>query len=538
MSENNNENINENNNANTNVNFEGNMNNTINENNLNQELDNTQSQQFVNQSNFNASNVDTQNIQNHEMENLANQWQTQNQNFNQNLNQNTNQNRPELSHYYTPVNNYPPQEQNNNYYNTTNNEPNFTMHNPEGSNKKNSKNKKEKKEKTGFRASSLVAVGLCGILFGGAVTSAFTLNGMRESIVNEAVSKANENQSNYTVTTNSYSDEEASSKNANTDSNSAISRSEVIENVRPAVVNIQVAVTSQFGMTEEGAGTGFVFKEDNDKVYIVTNNHVVEGASQAAVYFEDIDTPINATLVGTDASNDTAIISVKKEDLNAAGITNVTTVVFGNSDDLKVGDSVIAIGNALGEGITSTGGMISSVNKEITIDGVTLNVIQTDAAINPGNSGGPLINEKGEVIGMNTAKIMGTYEGSVEGVGYSISSNKVVEVIDEIFNKAEGPFLGIQGRDVNSVLADAYSLPIDMGVYVVGVIEGGSAEAAGVEANDIITSFNGQTIPNMETLQELILNCKVGDKVDFKVLRNGEVVDLSATLQKRSETGF
>ncbi len=314
----------------------------------------------------------------------------------------------------------------------------------------------------------------------------------------------------------------------------------IVKKVKPSVVCITTVSTASqeysfFGSSEdiEGAGSGIIFEDDDEKVYIVTNAHVITGANSVGVAIGDSE-PVEAKLVGRDTASDLAVIYVKKADLEKVGVTEVTKAKFSDNAGLEVGDMVLAIGNALGEGNTSTFGMISALDKDISVEGKELNVIQTDAAINFGNSGGALVNLKGEVIGINTAKISKEY---AEGMGYSISTKIAMPIIEELINGEEKAFLGIKGRTLDEELAAQFNL-VPAGVFVYSVTDGGSAAKAGIKANDIITSFNGKTIFTMESLQEVIKGCKVGQSAEVKILRNGESMTINVTLEAYPDTAF
>lgn len=397
------------------------------------------------------------------------------------------------------------------------------------------KNKKSReKRKKGTSKATVAGVLVVGMGIG----SVFSLGVMRESIVNEAVSQATINESSQGKTTNN----QATTVNASSDksiknSGQTLDTSSVIEKVRPSVVSIGI-LSSYDSENLAGAGTGVAFETDSDKVYIATNNHVISGASGVRVWFDGSDEPVSAKLVGTDIDHDLAVISVSLSDLEAIGIDDVKTSNFGNSDDIKVGDSVIAIGNAMGEGISSTGGMISMKDKVITDNsGAELSVIQTDASINPGNSGGPLVDYNGDIIGINTAKLVQTFNTSVEGVGYAVPSNDVVDAIDDIMQRAEKAYLGIKGATIDSETAKMFSLP-EMGVYVSEVIEGGSAELAGIESGDIITSYNNKTVTDIETLQDLIKDTKISSTVPITVYRDGESMTIDTKMQQHEDSSF
>ena len=225
-------------------------------------------------------------------------------------------------------------------------------------------------------------------------------------------------------------------------------------------------------------------------------------------------------------------MTISWDDLRAAGIEEITVAEFGNSDEIEVGESVIAIGNAMGQGLSATDGIVSIKNQTISVDNNTLEVIQTSAAINSGNSGGALVNSKGQVIGINTAK----YNSSMaEGMGYAIPSNEVAAVAQDLLEDgtASTPYIGIIGTSITSGNASLYKLPV--GALVVEVTEGGPAQQAGLQAGDIITEFNGQTVMDMETLTEIVKGTEIGQTVSVHIIRNGETgMDLSLTIADKN----
>lgn len=317
------------------------------------------------------------------------------------------------------------------------------------------------------------------------------------------------------------------------------SAADAIDTVYNAVVSITTLTqgTANYGFYSvpyqaEGAGSGVIFAEDESRVFVATNQHVINGASNIAIAFDDAENTIPATIVGYDETSDLAVLSVDKAELESQGITNVTIAVFDDSDSIKLGESVIAIGNSLGEGKTTTGGMISAENKTVNVEGKQLNVIQTDAAINPGNSGGALVNYTGAVIGINTAKTFATSSGSTaEGVGYAIPASVAVPILNELKENGsiEKPYLGITGQDITSQLSDLYRLPV--GVLVTSVMEGSSAEQAGIQQGDVIVSYNDKTVLNMDNLVQYIEDSKVGDEVTLGIVRNGDTsVEVTTTL--------
>lgn len=324
------------------------------------------------------------------------------------------------------------------------------------------------------------------------------------------------------------------------------SAADAIASVYSAVVSITTLTqgTANYGLYSvpyqaQGAGSGIIFSEDDSLVYVATNEHVISGAQNIAIAFDDADETIPASVVGYDETTDLAVLSIEKADLEAQGITNVTIATFDDSGKVILGEPVIAIGNSLGEGKTTTGGMISAENKSVTVEGKELEVIQTDAAINPGNSGGALIDYSGAVIGINTAKTFTTISGSdAEGVGYAIPSSIAVPILKEIreTGSVEKPYLGITGQDITTQLSELYRLPV--GVLVTSVIDGGSAAEAGIQEGDVIVSYNDKTVMNMEALVTFVADSNVGDEIKIGIVRNGDTsVEVTAVLGNINEPG-
>ncbi len=312
---------------------------------------------------------------------------------------------------------------------------------------------------------------------------------------------------------------------------------EVIKKVKPSVVCITSVSQSQNIFNQvyetEGSGSGIMFYKDDTNVYIATNNHVISGASSVNISINDSDQLIPASLVGKESSSDLAVISVKISDITAAGINNIQLATFGDSDSLQVGESVIAIGNALGNGNTATAGIVSTVQKDVNIDGKKLSVIQTDAAINPGNSGGALVNSKGQVIGINTAKIALT---DVEGIGYSIASNVAKPIIEQLMNSTDTPSLGVYITTITEDVASQYNLP-QAGVLIQQVIEGGSAYNSGLKAGDIVTAYNGTPIFTSDQLISAVKESSVGGTATLTIIRDGQTKTITVKLTK-SNTAF
>jgi len=301
---------------------------------------------------------------------------------------------------------------------------------------------------------------------------------------------------------------------------------DVVKRTASSIVSINVSSTvtanNFFGrgaveFESTSAGSGVIFYEDATKIYILTNFHVVEGANSVTITIDDLrQAPAN--YVGHDKSEDLAIISVLKTELISAGINDYTIATFGDSDQLEVGETVVAIGNAIGEGKSATAGIVSALNKHITIDGVEYIAIQTDATINPGNSGGALVNTSSEVIGINTAKISGN---GVEGMGYSILSNSAKKVIDNIMThgSTQKPYLGFEGSNITEELLAANLFLPGLGIYVSRVYQGAGAAVAGLRSNDIIVGANGATVETFDELKAMLDTIGVGGTIVLDVYR-------------------
>ena len=284
-------------------------------------------------------------------------------------------------------------------------------------------------------------------------------------------------------------------------------------------------------------------EETDNELLIVTNNHVVEGADSLSVQFID-ESNCEASLKGTDASSDLAVIAVSLDSLSEETKKQIAIAELGDSDSLRIGEHAIAIGNALGYGQSLTVGYISALNREITgEDGITGTFIQTDAAINPGNSGGALLNSRGQVIGINSNKIGGS---TIEGMGFAIPISKAEPIIDSLKTQEsktkvaeeEQGVLGIYGISVTSDVASAYGLPV--GAYVEEIIEGTGAAQSKLVHGDIITGINGQSISGMEDLQNQLIYYSAGEEVTLTVQHpmegsEYEEREIKVTLSKRSD---
>jgi serine protease Do len=323
--------------------------------------------------------------------------------------------------------------------------------------------------------------------------------------------------------------------------------SEVAENVLPSIVAIDVTVaettSDMFGRVYEqdsqGSGSGIIVGQDSDNLYIATNNHVVSDAKTVSVTFND-ESVAAATVKGTDSDADLAVVTISLKDLSDDTLSNIKVATLGDSDNVKVGDQAIAIGNALGYGTSVTVGYISAKDREVASEDVTMKLLQTDAAINPGNSGGALVDASGAVIGINSAKYA---DEEVEGMGFAIPVSTAVPIINDIIqsesvSEDEQGYLGIRGKDVSSEYAEYYNIP--EGVYVGEVSEGSPAEEAGLKKGDIIVKFDGRDITTMTGLQEKLSQKKAGTKVKIVVKRSddGEYKEktLTVTLGKKSQS--
>ena len=331
---------------------------------------------------------------------------------------------------------------------------------------------------------------------------------------------------------------------------------EVAANVMPAMVSITNTSVQEvmdwfrggnFQYESKSLGTGVIMGNNDEELLIVTNNHVVDDANELTVSFIDEES-VEAVVKGKDESDDLAVVAVKLKDIPEETMNQIRIANVADSEDVRVGEQVVAIGNALGYGQSVTTGIISALGRTIRVsDGLGYNdytdLIQTDAAINQGNSGGALLNMKGEVIGINSVKAGAS---GVEGMGYAISTSKAIPIIRDLMNKKtrdlvaddQLPYLGIVGQDVTSNVAQVYGIP--EGIYVTEVSENGPASEAGITAGMIITGFDGEKIENMTELQELLPYYAGGEtvKVTMSVQNEeGEYVeeDFSVTLGLRSD---
>lgn len=416
-------------------------------------------------------------------------------------------------------------ENNNEMENETNTYQPLTPSGSHNNNKKNPKNSKKLAKKIG-------AITLSAVLFGSVAAGSF-------QAVNyfSPVSKTT-NSSSQTSKSNSSS---ASLLKTTTTSDSSNKGSLDVSDITTSAMPSIVAITnksvqevqdyfSQFGFRGQGQtqtqetesqGSGIIIGKNDTELLMVTNNHVVEGADTLSVCFID-NKVYEANVKGTDAENDLAVIAVPLDSISDDTMSQIAVASIGDSDSLKVGEQVVAIGNALGYGQSVTTGIVSAVNRALSNsssdDSSSATYIQTDAAINPGNSGGALLNMNGEVIGINSAKLAST---EVEGMGYAIPISRVSDIIDNLMNQTtrtkvdsdKQGTIGIKGINVTSDVQEKYNLP--EGIYVSEVTSGSAAEKAGITSGSVITKFDGKSVTDIESLQDLLQYYKAGETVEL-----------------------
>ena len=423
-------------------------------------------------------------------------------------------------------------------YQSSNGTDAYANQNGMGSNQ--DKQPKKKKGKGGF--GKMVANGAvfglaAAVVFTGcvAVANQTLLKGDAVSASNAAAKSSQTTKVANTTT--------ATSVAAETTVDGTMTIAQIAENSMPSIVSITSQSVSEvrtmFGTQQydsTSAGSGIVIGQNDSELLIATNNHVVENADTLSVCFGDSEDAVyEAQVKGTDPDNDLAIVSVKTADMNADVLAATKIATIGSSDDLKVGDQVIAIGNALGYGQSVTTGIISAKNREVTIEDLTASLIQTDTAINPGNSGGALLNMKGELIGINSAKFASS---QVEGMGYAIPIDTAEPILEELMTRetrdkldtSESGYLGISCQSVDSDVSEMYGIP--EGVYVLGATEGSAAANAGIQKGDIITKFDGQSVDSVDDLKSTLLYYAAGEMVDVVIERsdNGAYVEQTITV--------
>lgn len=416
-------------------------------------------------------------------------------------------------------------------------------------NKDNRNNKIRKIAKKGLTFS------LCAVLAGGLAAGSFEgvnkLAGWSGATTVEAASNKDETTLTYAKSEKKDADASDSKSDTGKDTGStakgSLDVSEIVSEALPSIVSITTKsvqeVQNYFGMygmygyapqqqeqEVEGSGSGIIVGKNDDELLIATNYHVVEGADTLSVAFTD-GNAVEASVKGFDEERDLAVVSVSLDDVEDDTMDAVSIANIGSSDDLKVGEQVVAIGNALGYGQSVTTGIVSAKNRRMDSDNNTVtdgsddssdgvNLIQTDAAINPGNSGGALLNMEGEVVGINSAKLAST---EVEGMGYAIAISDVTDILQNLMNEtsrdklddSEHGVLGIKGSSVSSEAVQMYGIPA--GVFVKQVTEGGAADKAGLKANSVITEFNGKTVSSINQLIEYLSYYEPDEEVELTV---------------------
>ncbi len=413
----------------------------------------------------------------------------------------------------------------------------------------------EKPEKTGTRikrpfAKAVGCAVLCGVIIGACIIGSFAIG--RNAIGGGSDS--------VTVTTNEDKLETSESTETANDTDAAVQAEQIGSTGKYTVAQIAeqcgssvVAITNRsvqdvmtmFGYFEqesEGSGSGVIVGMDDDELLIVTNYHVVEGADELTVCFNDSEEAIySAQIKGTDENNDLAVVAIPISDIDQEDLAMISIATIGDSDSMKIGDNVVAIGNALGLGQSVTSGIISAVDREVIIDNYSANLIQTDAAINPGNSGGALFNMDGELIGINSAKYASE---DVEGMGFAIPTSTAQPIIEALMSqqtrtKLEANYgaLNITGSDVSTEASQSYGMP--QGVYVASVTEDGAAANAGIQTGDIITGLDGISLTSIDTLRDRLQYYAAGETVEVTLERNNgngyEEMNVVVTLDNASD---
>lgn len=406
------------------------------------------------------------------------------------------------------------------------------------------KGKERKKSKVGKAVGLVASAAVFGLVAGGVMVGVNT-------VANSYIASNVETKDNIVIgnQTDIKSDSESTAAPATNLSNMDVST--IVDKAMPSVVAIygkaEITQNSFFGTQSyeaQSSGSGIIVGKTDTELLVVTNNHVIADTDSLEVEFND-GTKATASVKGGDSDNDVAVVAIKLSDLSEDTLSKISIANIGDSNDIKVGQGVVAIGNALGYGQSVTVGYISALNREVKTEGGTSrNLLQTDAAINPGNSGGALLNMKGEVIGINSAKYSDT---DVEGMGYAIPISAVKDLIAELSSKETRTvvaeenqgYLGIQGKDIDEEMAKAYDMP--QGIYVYKVVEGGAAASSDLKAKDIITKFDGQSVRSMESLKNMLTYYESGKTVDLTVQRldeSGNYVEktVTITLGKRETT--
>lgn len=416
-------------------------------------------------------------------------------------------------------------------------------------------NKDNRNDKIRKIAKKGLTFSLCAVLAGGLAAGSFEgvnkLAGWSGATTVEAASNKDETTLTYAKSEKKDADASDSKSDTGKDTGStakgSLDVSEIVSEALPSIVSITTKsvqeVQNYFGMygmygyapqqqeqEVEGSGSGIIVGKNDDELLIATNYHVVEGADTLSVAFTD-GNAVEASVKGFDEERDLAVVSVSLDDVEDDTMDAISIANIGSSDDLKVGEQVVAIGNALGYGQSVTTGIVSAKNRRMDSDNNTVtdgsddssdgvNLIQTDAAINPGNSGGALLNMEGEVVGINSAKLAST---EVEGMGYAIAISDVTDILQNLMNEtsrdklddSEHGVLGIEGSSVSSEAVQMYGIPA--GGFVKKVTEGGAADKAGLKANSVITEFNGKAVSSIDQLIEYLSYYEPDEEVELTV---------------------
>lgn len=416
-------------------------------------------------------------------------------------------------------------------------------------------NKDNRNDKIRKIAKKGLTFSLCAVLAGGLAAGSFEgvnkLAGWSGATTVEAASNKDETTLTYAKSEKKDADASDSKSDTGKDTGStakgSLDVSEIVSEALPSIVSITTKsvqeVQNYFGMygmygyapqqqeqEVEGSGSGIIVGKNDDELLIATNYHVVEGADTLSVAFTD-GNAVEASVKGFDEERDLAVVSVSLDDVEDDTMDAISIANIGSSDDLKVGEQVVAIGNALGYGQSVTTGIVSAKNRRMDSDNNTVtdgsddssdgvNLIQTDAAINPGNSGGALLNMEGEVVGINSAKLAST---EVEGMGYAIAISDVTDILQNLMNEtsrdklddSEHGVLGIKGSSVSSEAVQMYGIPA--GVFVKKVTEGGAADKAGLKENSVITEFNGKAVSSTDQLIEYLSYYEPDEEVELTV---------------------
>ena len=421
---------------------------------------------------------------------------------------------------------------------------------------------KNKNEELKRKIKKAASISLCAVLAGGLAAGTYTgvnyLTGYEQSV--QAASK------DQVTLLKSESDSDSEDSKEETKAKGSLDVSDIVEEAMPSIVSITTKsveeVQNYYGMfgqygtyspeqrEVQGSGSGIIIGKNDTELLVATNYHVVDGADTLSVGFID-STACEAKVKGYDSEKDLAVVAVSLDDIDSDTMDAISVATIGNSDNLKVGEQVVAIGNALGYGQSVTTGIVSAKNRQLNSDDTvgdydsdsnkTTNLIQTDAAINPGNSGGALLNMNGEVVGINSAKLAST---EVEGIGYAIAISDVTDTLESLMNEEtrdrveDHGVLGITVSTVSDEASEVYDIP--EGVLVREVTEGGAADDAGIKAKTIITKFAGKTVTTKEQLVDFLSYYEPGEEVELTVEvpdGNGYKEDtVTVTLGKSEDT--